>query len=196
MKKFVFILLCMMALIASGVLAQDRSKSMAYKKVIDNKDTIWEIDFPYVDITAKRVFKNAEEAQKFSKLMRDVKKVYPYAKIAGYKIRVYNDDLAKLNSKKDRKEYLKKAEKELKAEYEPVIRNMTFTQGKILIKLIDRETDKTSYELIKELKGSFSAWLWQVVARVFGANLKMEYDLSGEDRMIEQIITQIEAGKI
>jgi hypothetical protein len=169
---------------------------MFYKKLIDNKDTIYVVEFPTVNIFGKRIFKNAEEALKYSKLMRDVKKVYPYAKIAAFKLKIYNQDIENLSSKKEKKEYLKKAEQELKNEYEPIIRNMTFTQGKILIKLIDRETNKTSFEIIKELKGTFSAWFWQIVAKVFGANLKMTYDAQNEDIMIEQIINQIETGNI
>jgi hypothetical protein len=76
------------------------------------------------------------------------------------------------------------------------LRKLTFTQGRILIKLIDRETGHTTYEIVKELKGSLSAFFWQSVARIFGSNLKMEYDAKGDDRMIEDIVIRIENGML
>jgi hypothetical protein len=76
------------------------------------------------------------------------------------------------------------------------MRKLTFTQGKILIKLIDRETENTSYDLIRQYRGKFSAAFWQGIARIFGANLKSDYDPTGEDYLIEQIINDLEAGRL
>ena len=91
---------------------------------------------------------------------------------------------------------MRKVEKELIKEYTPVLKNMTFSQGKILIKLIDRQTDMTTYDIVKELRGGLSAGIWQGVAKLFDANLKQSYDAEGEDKIIEQIITMYEAGLI
>ena len=87
-------------------------------------------------------------------------------------------------------------EADLKAEFEGELKKLTIKQGIILVKLIDRETGATSYDLIKSLRGSFSAFIWQSMARLFGSNLKLEYDPYGEDYMIEEIVQQLESGQI
>ena len=94
-----------------------------------------------------------------------------------------------------RKAYMKTVEKELKAEFEELLKDLSMTQGKILLKLIDRETGNTSYELVKDLRGGFQAFMWQSVARLFGSNMKSEYDPNGEDVMIERAIKLVEAGQ-
>jgi len=94
----------------------------------------------------------------------------------------------------DRKKYLKDLEKNVFNEYEDDMRGLTLTQGKLLIKLVDRETQNTSYQLIKDYRGGFSAAFWQGIARIFGTNLKAEYDPYGEDAITEVILLDIEAG--
>ena len=91
---------------------------------------------------------------------------------------------------------MKKVEKDVFAEYEDDMRDMTITQGRLLIKLIDRETQNTSYTLIKDYRGKFSAAFWQGIARIFGTNLKEEYDPYGDDVLIESIIQEIDAGRL
>ena len=86
--------------------------------------------------------------------------------------------------------------KKLQSEFEGELKKLTIKQGIILVKLIDRETGNTSYELVKQLRGSFSAFLWQSLARLFGSNLKLEYDPYGEDKLIEEIVVMIEQGVI
>jgi hypothetical protein len=140
--------------------------------------------------------RSKREQRKWDALMRRVTKVYPYARVAGELMREYDRQLKTLTSERDRKEYLKMAEEELKREFEGEIRDMTIREGYILIKLIDRETGNTSYDLIKELRGGFSAFMWQAVARLFGSNLKMQYDSLGEDAMIEEIVALIEEGEL
>ena len=94
------------------------------------------------------------------------------------------------------KEYIQNVEKDVFAEYEDDMRQMTMTQGRLLIKLIDRETQNTSYELIKDYRGKFSAAFWQSIARIFGTNLKEEYDASGDDALVELIINDLDAGRL
>lgn len=107
-----------------------------------------------------------------------------------------NGELAGLNNDKDRRRYIKDMEKQVFAQYEGEISQLTITQGRLLIKLIDRETQNTSYELIKEYKGGINAAFWQGIARFFGTNLKEGYDPFGEDAVIEYIVQDIEAGRL
>jgi len=107
-----------------------------------------------------------------------------------------NEDLKNISDNKQRKEYMKSVEKNVFDEYKGDIEQMTITQGKLLIKLIDRETQNTSYALIREYRRKFSAAFWQGIARIFGSNLKEEYDPYGEDSMIETIIQEIDAGRL
>jgi len=163
---------------------------------IKKQDTSVQVFVDEIIILPKRIFKNEKEKIKYTKLMYNVKKVYPYAKIVN---EIYSEielELSKTNSKKDQKTYIKEKEKELTDKFEGVIREMTYTQGRILIKLVDRETGNTTYEVVKELKGSVNAFFWQSVALLFDSNLKLEYNPDDEDKMIEEIIAMIENGQI
>ncbi|MCK4465614.1 MAG: DUF4294 domain-containing protein [Bacteroidales bacterium] len=143
-----------------------------------------------------RKFKNRRQARKYTRLIYNVKKVYPYATLARDKMIEMNNHLLTLSTEKEQKRYIQQVENELREEFEDDLRKMTFTQGRLLIKLIDRETGNTTYVLIKELKGSFSAFFWQAIARIFKSNLKTEFDARGEDRIIDEIIYMIDAGLI
>jgi hypothetical protein len=122
--------------------------------------------------------------------------VYPYALIVRVKLEDVNRELEKISGDKEMKKYIRDVEKNVFGDYEDDMRNMTLTQGRLLIKLIDRETQNTSYELIRQYRGGLSAAFWQGIARIFGTDLKAEYDPYGEDAIIEQIISDIEAGRI
>lgn len=134
--------------------------------------------------------------RKTRKLIRNIKKVYPYARLAGIKLRQYNQRLMEAETKKERRKLMKQAEQELKEDYGDDLRKLTFSQGHILLKLIDRETGDTSYELVEELRGKFSAFFWQSFARIFGFNLKRDYDPDGKDKKIEDIVLLIEQGRL
>ncbi len=134
------------------------------------------------------------QIQQYDRLVYNLKKTYPYAVIARNKLSEVNTRLEQLPDEKERKKYLKDFEKELFAEFEADARNMTITQGRLLIKLIDRETQNTSYELIRQYRGFLSAIFWQGIARIFGSSLKAEYDPFGEDALIELIVRDIEMG--
>lgn len=139
---------------------------------------------------------SARDKRRYGRLRKRVIKTYPYAKVTQALLVSYEEELEKLSSEKEKKDYMNLAEAELKAEFEGEIRNMTITEGKILMKLIDRETGETSFALIKKLKGGFTAFMYQSVARLFGSNLKSEYDAAGDDLLIEEIVSQIESGAI
>jgi hypothetical protein len=133
---------------------------------------------------------------RYQRLIYNLKKVYPYAQVVKARLSAINEELEKISDEKDRKKYLRQVEKDVFGEYEDDVRDMTITQGRLLIKLIDRETLNTSYELIRQYRGTFSAAFWQSVARIFGSNLKAEYDPYGEDSIIEIIIHEIESGNL
>ena len=122
--------------------------------------------------------------------------MYPYALVVRRKLEEVNSDLQNITGERERKAYLKNIEKDVFAEYEDDMRKMTITQGRLLIKLIDRETQNTSYALIREYRGKLSAAFWQGIARIFGTNLKEEYDPYGEDALVESIIREVEAGRL
>jgi hypothetical protein len=155
-----------------------------------------EIDIKEVTVIAKPRAARRNEYRKYERLIYNVKRVYPYALMVRVKLNKVNEDMKKITGEKDRKEYMKDVEKDVFAEYEDDIRNMTITQGRLLIKLIDRETQNTSYSLIKDYKGKFSAAFWQGIARIFGTNLKEEYDPFVDDLLIENIISEIESGRL
>ena len=140
--------------------------------------------------------KRKKYTRKYLKLIRDVKKAYPYAKMAGDKLKIYDKELKAIEKDRERRKFLDKVEDELREEYEGDLKKVTITQGIILIKLVDRETGDTSYELVKEFRGSFSAFFWQSLARLFGHNLRLRYDPNGDDYLIEEVVQLIEAGKV
>ncbi|MBL4657840.1 MAG: DUF4294 domain-containing protein, partial [Flavobacteriales bacterium] len=139
---------------------------------------------------------NRRQAVRYNRLVRNVKRVYPYSKLAATLLEKYSDTLMATEDKKERRKLMKQAEKELWARYGDELKKMTMTQGLILIKLIDRETGSTSYDLVQELRGSFTAFIFQGIARLFHLNLKSSYNDVGEDQRIEDIVLLIELGDI
>ncbi len=165
------------------------------RTVIDG-DTIAVYRMPEVQIIEK-VFKNKKEEKKYWRMVRNVKKALPYAKIAKEKLEKYESQLDG-KKKRERKQIMKQVEQELLAEYSEELKNLTITQGRILLKLIDRETGHTSYELVESLRGWFSANFWQGIAILFDADLKSEFDpkSSADDAMIDEIVMKIENGEL
>lgn len=154
------------------------------------------LELDEVFVFSPRKFKNKRQRRRYDRLTMYIKKVLPYAKLAGKEINRINIELEKISGEKERKNFIKASEKQLFKQFEKELVKLTYSQGRLLIKLIDRETNNTAYYLIKEFRGSFSAFFWQGIARMFGSNLKSEYDAEGDDRNIEQIIFLIEAGLI
>lgn len=179
------------------VFAQDHFKTaegyVVTGELIDG-DTLAHIHLKEVLILTPYKFKNEKQKRRYSRLVRYVKKVYPYSQIIKNKLQEIDTELATIKSQKEKEKFIKRKEKELRQEFEGELTKLTITQGRILLKLVDRETGKTTYTLLKELKGNFSAVLWQSVARIFGSNLKNEYEVDGDDKMIEDIIIRIENG--
>jgi len=175
--------------------AQDTAKIAPPVKIIDG-DTVALVDIKPVVIFPPFRVESKQDSKRFNKLIHNIKKVYPYAKMAGQKLRYYKTVLDTIRTEKERKLYIKKAQKELENQFGDEIKDLTFSQGKILIKLIYRETGNSTFDIVKELRGGFTAFIWQALARIFGYNLKTNYDPAGEDQMIEQIVLMIEEGVI
>ena len=188
--KVLFLLIAIIS--CSQVSAQTTNDTIKVRAIIIGSDTIPYACFRPVMITDKRLFKNISDAQRYEKLVRDVTKVWPYARIAGDKYTALQKQLMTTTNKREQKKMISQTEDEIKASFEKDLKNLTISQGTILIKLLDRETGETGYVLVQDLKSSFSAFLWQGLARLFGHNLKSEYNPL-EEREIEGIVQQLEA---
>lgn len=194
LRKTVYIFLCMV--FAMELWSQQIPNSSKIVRVhIENGDTIPYVLLPDFNYTELRKNRSKRQQRQWNRLMTNIVKVYPYAKITGELLEYYDQELAKIEDENDRKKYMAEAEEVVKAEFRGEITNMTISQGKVLVKLIDRETGQTSYELIKELRSGFTAFMWNSVALLFGNNLKAEYN-AFEDSDIEQIVQMIERGEI
>ncbi len=161
-----------------------------------NGDTVPVVTLREARVEARWIPKDRRQRAAYDKLTRNVMKVYPYARVTRELLAEYENDLASIDRNSDHDLYLKLAEAELRAEFEAEVKDLTMSQGRVLVKLIDRETGRSSYSLVKELKGSFQAVVWQGLARIFGQDLKARYDAEGEDMMIEVIVRRIEEGEL
>jgi len=179
----------------AGLLAQESNPIVSQAIVIDG-DTIPQINLAPIYVVGHTKFKSKRAKRRYTRLVRYVKNVYPYAKLAGEKLRDYDKILRATDSQRERRKIMKQVEKEIRAEYEGQLRDLYIGEGKILVKLIDRECNHSSYVLLKELRGGVSATLWQGIGRLFGYNLKDRYDPKGKDRNIEMIVRMIERGII
>lgn len=159
-------------------------------------DTIPMFDLHEISILAPYISTDPEDAKRFAKLVRMVKKVYPYAHLAGVRFNEMNTAIQNAPNHKERKRIITGVENEIKEKYGEELKKLTFSQGKILIKLIDRETGSSSYDVIKEFKGSIMVFFYQNFARIWGYNLKTKYDPKGEDKEIELIVSLIETGQL
>jgi hypothetical protein len=181
-------------LIARGTVAQTPDSSRMGIGWIIGNDTIIHRDIREVWVYPRKNFKNPRMEKQYNRLIQRIKKVYPYATTANQLLRKYEPEYVNLKTDRERRKLMKKIEDELLARYKDELKKMSISDGRVLIKLIDRETGRTSYSIIKEFRGSFAAVFWQGIARIFRNNLKDEYDPYGEDAMIEQIVTLIEFG--
>ena len=181
---------------AATALAQPESLYPFITVRVEEGDTMPTILMPEKRIEGYMSAKARRQAQRYDKLMRNVIKVYPYARVSAQLLDQYSSELASIQKERDRDIYFKIAEAELRAEFEGDITDMTISQGRVLIKLIDRQTGRTSYDLVAQLRGGFEALIWQGVAKLFGNDLKDDYDALGEDAMIESIVQRIENGEL
>ena len=179
--------------------SNDHSKTnVVYGKIDENGDTLLMVMLPDLDIDLMQRYLQITDTQKGKRLARNVKKVYPYAKLAGAKMVEYDSILAHISEKSERNRLMKQAEKEIADQYTEELKDLTITQGLILVRLIDRETGNTTYQVVQELRGKVRAFFYQGFARLWGYNLKTEYDPHNnpEDDEIETIMQLLERGVI
>ncbi len=163
---------------------------------IHNGDTIPCLQLRNVFIYPEIRFKNEKQRKEYTKLVRDVKKTLPIARIINQTVLETYEYLETLPDKKSKDAHIKRVEKGLKEQYTPMMKKLTFSQGKLLIRLIDRESHQSSYELVKAFMGPFKAGFYQTFAAIFGASLKKEYDPEGVDKMTERVIILVENGQL
>lgn len=167
-----------------------------HRATVLGEDTVAVIDLQPVLIMAPRIFTSRSEEVRYYRLVQNVKRAYPYAYLAGEKLREYESVLSAMESEFERRRALRDIEREIRNQFEDDLKSLNRTQGLILLKLIDRETSHTSYDILRDFRGMVSAVFWQSLARIFGYNLRTQYDPNGEDRLIEEIVLMIEAGLI
>lgn len=199
MKKYLFILTTLLlgSLAANGQQRISTCKN-GYKVPVTvyKNDTIPTITLREVIIFPEIRFKSKRQRTRYNKLVRDVKKTLPLAKEINRAVIETYEYLQTLPDKKSREAHLKMVEKGLKQQYTPVMKKLTFSQGKLLIKLVNRETNSSSYELIKAFMGPLKAGFYQTFAALFGASLKKEYHPEDDDKMTERIIILVENGQL
>ena len=194
MKRVLFI--SILAISFSAIQAQETDTSDFMMGIIVGEDTIIHRNIDEVLVLPQRKFKNKRQYRKYSRYVAKVKKVYPVAVEARKLLEKYEPQYYALEDNRDKRKLMKQVEKELFAEHMDELKKWSISDGRILLKLIDRETERTPYTLIKEFRGGVSAVFWQGVARIFKNNLKSEYDPEEEDRVLEEIVLMIEAGYI
>ncbi len=166
-------------------------KIKIFPGVVVDRDTIASIQLNDIYILAFKEGTSKKEIRRKTRLFRNVLKVYPYARSAANILEEYDKMLAGL-PEKEQKTLMKEAERKIKKQYTKEIERLTFSQGIILLKLVDRETGKTTYRIVDELRGAFTAFFYQTIARLFKYNLKENYDPNGADKEIEHIVRLIE----
>ena len=193
------IIICFVAAVFTALATQKVSAQdhiVCFAAVVDG-DTIPCFHLNEIRVSAYVYMLSPAEIKKNKKLIRNVKITLPYAKTAKRKLDKYERQMAGM-SEKERKILMKKAEEEIEKEFGAELKKLTFSQGHVLIKLVDRETGNTSYELVRELRGKFRAFFYQTFAKIFGYNLKEKFDPkhNSKDRMIDRIATAVEQGKL
>lgn len=192
MKRGVIILL--LCFCFAGVEAQKRDSTEIMIGIVEGNDTIIHKNIEEVLVFPKRKFKNKRQRRRYTRYILKVKKVYPVAVKARELLVKYEPEYYALEDRRDRRKLMKKLEKELLADHKEDLRKWSISDGRILLKLINRETDRTAYTLIKDFRGDIRAIFWQGIARIFSNNLKSDYDPEEEDRYLEEIVALIEAG--
>ena len=165
-------------------------------KVLRGRDSIQYMEFNSIYVYPQPVFKSAQQRMAYNRLVRNIKKVLPIAKEVNRIIIETGDYLQTLPNKKARDEHMKRVEQGIKEQYTPRMKKLSYQQGKLLIKLVYRECDSSSYQLIPAFMGPIRAGFWQAFAWAFGASLTKKYDAEGVDRLTERIVLQVEAGQL
>lgn len=165
------------------------------KALVDN-DSIQYVELNTLYVYPKLTFKNEKQRQAYNRLVANIKKVLPIAKEVNSIIVETYEYMQTLPDKKSKDEHMKRVEKGIRKEYTPRMKKLTYSQGKLLIKLVYRECNSSSYQLIQAFLGPIRAGFYQAFASLFGASLTKKYDPEGVDKYTERIVRQVEAGQI
>lgn len=194
-KRFWGILFCIVMCCNTAIMAATpESNGTLVRAVVSHGDTVFVLPTVYAFPPMK--FKNKREEKFYWRTVRDVKKVLPYSKLINTLVQEVNDTLMRIPTKKERDRYMRQWEKTTYRKYYKEFTHMTLNQGKLLIRLVDRECQTSSYELIRAYRGSFSAGFYQMFAKLFGADLKSKFGTGRNDKIIERIIILVEAGQL
>ena len=170
-----------------------------YKKVqkeFYKGDSITVIIMPELPVYPPLKFKNRREVMRYNRLVYNVKKTLPIAKRVNQTIAETYEYLEKLPTKKEKDAHIRAVEKGIKKQYTPEMKKLTYSQGKLLIKLVDRECNQNSYEIVKAFFGPFKAGFYQAFAAIFGASLKKNYDPEADDKLTERVVRMVEIGAL
>ena len=200
MKRMMFLLGLLVALV-TPVSAQEIGDPefvpmVKVSKTLVDGDTIQYMEMQNVYVYPEPTFKNKRQQQAYTRLVRNVKKVLPIAKEVRQMLIETAEYIETLPSKAEREAHLKRVEASIVKEYKPRMKKLTLAQGKLLIKLVDRECNSTAYEAIQAFVGPVKAGWWQAFAWVFGASLKKGYRPDGVDKLTERVVLMVEAGQI
>ena len=195
MKRFTVILLLLVTLFVEC----DVASAQRWRPLRGVRTVTWGVDnrgdsIMRIELLEVKIYNRKRDLRKYQRMVRAVKKVYPLAQEAARRMDNFDVELARMESKKQKKKYTEEIEEALKEELTPMLWKMTRYEGMILLKLIDRETNHTAFKIIKEFRSGFTASFYQVLAQMFGNNLKLEYDPTGEDEMLEYIVRLYRAG--
>lgn len=185
-------------LLSSSVRAQQKSPAggVFLPMCVYNGDTIPYIQLPTVYIFKPLKFSNDRERAEYYRLVRNVKKVYPISREINRTIIETYEYLQTLPNEKARQKHIKRVESGLKEQYTPQMKKLSFSQGKLLIKLVDRQSNQSSYDLVKAFMGPFKAGFYQTFAALFGASLKKQYEPTGDDKLTERVVLLVESGQL
>lgn len=192
LRRGVFIFVLMFWFLA--VEAQERDTNVIHMGIVQDGDTLIFKNIKEVVVFPEREFKNNRQYRRYTRYVQKVKKVYPLAVEARELLKKYEPQYYALEDQKDRRKLMKQLEKELLDEHMDELKKWSISDGRILLKLINRETERTPYSLIKDFRGGFSATFWQTLAKLFKNDLKAGYDPEEEDKVLEEIVTLIELG--
>ena len=180
----------------SSIPSQDMQFIEQVELQVKDNDTFYLAHMHNIYVYPKLTFRNKQQERFYWKTVRDVKKTLPLAKLLAQEMVYADEQLAKIHDQKMRKQWWRKHERYLFKKYEQRFRKMTASQGQMLMKLMDRESDRTSYEIIQHYRGQASANFWQFIAKLFKNDLKEGYDAEDKDRIVERVINLVEAGQL
>ncbi|HIZ85718.1 MAG TPA: DUF4294 domain-containing protein [Candidatus Coprenecus stercoravium] len=191
--RHLVLIICILAMSVPALHCQDKDGMIMHYFVDESGDTIFMADLDPVYKVARR---KGKQWRKYYRLVHNFAKAYPYALLAEEKLHEADSTItAGAFNRREKNRYINILQKELFDTFEKPLKNLTISQGKLLLRLIDRQTGITSYEIIKDYKGKAAAGFWQGIARIFGSDMKKPYDPQGEDKQTEELVELYNKGE-